>query len=104
MSLDLALPNLRVYPYFTYKPLIPTHFRSHFIVLKRIFLHVATRVVEGHHLHGMQCSMPLFIPRVSCYVVTVCSFCAAFNCHSFFGSNFEVINGTVLKRKTLTIS
>jgi hypothetical protein len=32
-------------------------------------------------------------------VVTVCSLCAAFECHSFSGSDFEVMNGHGVEKK-----
>jgi hypothetical protein len=36
---------------------------------------------------------------VSAEVVTACSFCDVFECHRFFGSDLEVINGHGVEKK-----
>jgi hypothetical protein len=38
-------------------------------------------------------------PLLQLKVVTVCSLCVAFECHSFFGSDFEVMNGHGIEKK-----
>lgn len=45
--------------------------------------------------------MALFIPSAASYYCLF--FLCCIECHSFFGSDFEIMNGMVLKRKTLTI-
>jgi hypothetical protein len=46
---------------------------------------------------------PFFV-RLLCQleVVTICSLCVAFKCHSFFGSDFQQM-AVALKRKKLTL-
>jgi hypothetical protein len=38
-------------------------------------------------------------PLCQLEVVTVCSLCVAFKCRSFFGSDFEVMNGHGFEKK-----
>jgi hypothetical protein len=89
-SLNLIFLDLTVYPQFTRETLIPTRFISHFSAEGNVIciLQLACDhpcIVQGHHLHRIQCSMAA--SGHSLYqleVVTACSFCVAFECCNFF--------------------
>jgi hypothetical protein len=55
-------------------------------------------ISTGFFHDAMLCS--LFVhPLRRLEVVTICSLCVAFECHSFFGSDSEVMNGHGVVKK-----
>jgi hypothetical protein len=61
-----------------------------------VLLKVIIRTVLFHD--AMLCSF-FVCPLHQLEVVTVCSICVAFECRSFFGCDFEVMNGHSIERK-----
>jgi hypothetical protein len=61
------------------------------VIIRTVFFHDATLC-------------PFFVrPLRQLEVVTVCSLCVAFECHSFFGSDSEEMNGHGVEKEEVSI-
>jgi hypothetical protein len=94
--------DLRVYLHFTYKTSIPMHVSNLILVLKRISLHLPMCVVQGHHLHGLQCSMAVSAHSLS--PVSVGKFVLHLSVVVFVKVTLKQRMAMALKRKKLTVS